>query len=748
MSGSLRNQENNVQHMIENTSLDAKLEDVVITHSGSIVYPARLVRSISNSLEGNLPRATSTDDSARKTNISFTAATNSMKLPLTTSWNDEGYGSWEEPSLMIVHASNDPFPGNSEITDTSHLPRTSHALELPPLQMKISPIISSDTFPILPNMQSVDTLHYSPQFSYLFDKSDCDAVKGKPSNTVLGMQPSFQQTIDKPYPDGTDGHFLSLVSTSYEKHHRLDTYHTIGSSDEPVITSTSLPSKPTRDAVQVQFTRSFAKFSHLLPELLVLVHKYIYALCGSPSTTQRTLYACSRVNKHWYMHSIACLWEHPYLPTESSIIRFAHSCIPPVLIKFNTDAPDSNNTPTTSCISNTSNGFLVRKLDFGRVRLHDPFHSFIFNTVAKYCTELRAVRLWCESLDIFTLQHIVTCSIHLDTLVVTGNLGRWIDVCDFNLKGFVDVVSKLSVLQVDVGFDGDFGRNRLVRLISSNVSSSIRHLRLAGADDDERIMAICNKCPNLQVLLCAWSNITEQCISHMATSIPDLRVLDLRGCQKAVTSAGMHQLLSHCHHLKGIDLSFTSGGDDVLASLIDCTDSMSTIILAGYACSEAMLVRLIKHMGTHLRVLSIAWFGGKFTDTAMAALAASSPFLEKLDIRGCRHISVTAIQFLVEKCKRLTILKLESSVSAVQNADLLAANHIVSSTTPISVSTSISGVISTRQNTLPIPTASRRRFGHRTQRLSAEEHERRSLLKLLRKRFPSDELVRLEETIM
>ncbi|EGF77745.1 expressed protein [Batrachochytrium dendrobatidis JAM81] len=132
----------------------------------------------------------------------------------------------------------------------------------------------------------------------------------------------------------------------------------------------------------------------------------------------------------------------------------------------------------------------------------------------------------------------------------------------------------------------------------------------------------------------------------------------------------------------------------------------------------------------------------------MAALAASSPFLEKLDIRGCRHISVTAIQFLVEKCKRLTILKLESSVSAVQNADLLAANHIVSSTTPISVSTSISGVISTRQNTLPIPTASRRRFGHRTQRLSAEEHERRSLLKLLRKRFPSDELVRLEETIM
>nr|KAJ3407037.1 hypothetical protein HK105_003444 [Polyrhizophydium stewartii] len=480
-----------------------------------------------------------------------------------------------------------------------------------------------------------------------------------------------------------------------------------------------------------------AKTSRFVPELLAIVLKHVRAVSGSPAEAQRTLHSVCLVNRHWHSCAVGALWEQPFLASDTSIAKLAAACIPPsVCPPLSTSlrlqlalsplemqpARPSHADRDAASPKAASLGRLVRRLDLSRVRLHEPSDSSVLATLATYCTRIRMLRIWCESLDIFMLQRLATCSRHLDTLVIAGHLGPWIEVGDTSLAGLVGVVSRLRVVQIDVGFDGDSGRNRLARLVAASVGPSVRHLRLAGADDDERVMSLCDRCPNLEVLLYGWANLTPRAVHHIAARTPNLRVLDLRGCQKAVTPAAMHDLALKCTRLESVDLSFTSGGDGVIASLAEHAANLHTAILAGYTCSEQMLIRFVARVGARLRVLSIAWFGGVLTDAGVLAIAKHCPNIEKLDVRGCRQVSEAALRTLIAAASRLVVLKLEGP------GGWEAATPAAAPPAP--------------------PTAVQRRHRRASAPATAAQHadvSRRLFLLDLKRRFPSDELVRLEE---
>ncbi|KAH6581918.1 hypothetical protein BASA50_009663 [Batrachochytrium salamandrivorans] len=716
-----------------------------------VVVPAdrMSLTSSSNSVwqdQGKRPHISSYDVPS-EANSTESSKENSSDTLTTESWRDEGYGSWEEPSPMIERTSFDPDASTHATRDQCILyPRTFHTTMLP-----ISPLPRTDKSLNIPDklIAALQPLPY--RFSHSSNGA-CTIGRRNPSLFAIHGESSRKQTIIEDGNESENKYVgLSLMLKAYPEQNVPFTYppewpsggYSISdnSSSEisSVIKSVDFPKIP---------NSSIRKYSIFLPELLCLVHKFTRVISPCPRSAQRTILSACLVNKHWYECSMSMLWEHPYLASENTVLKFANSCNSsphPFIPEINHIHTGSSTRDSFSDLSLRKNGSLVRKLDLGRVRLHDPTHSSIFAILAAQCTSVRAVRIWCESLDIFTLQRLATCSPFLDTLIISGNLGPWIDVCDSSLVNFVHVLSTLRVLQVDVGFDGDSGRNRLSRLISANVGPSMRHFRLAGADDDERVMDICGRCPNLEVLLYGWGNITDRAIIHISTLVHNLRVLDLRGCQKAVVPHAMQLLFSRCRHLESIDLSFTSGGDEVLISLIQYSHTLRTIILAGYSCSESVLLHLIERMGVSLRVFSIAWFGGKFTDSALAALVSSCPLIEKLDIRGCRHVSVEAIQSLVDKCKRLTVLKLEGpgswdvtdpipSITADADRAVLATSFASSPTLAISSST--------------LTPSNHRRTIHRFRPITAIGQERRTLLKTIRSKFPSDELVRLEESII
>ncbi|KAJ3288040.1 hypothetical protein HK104_008354 [Borealophlyctis nickersoniae] len=377
----------------------------------------------------------------------------------------------------------------------------------------------------------------------------------------------------------------------------------------------------------------------LLPELLRIV---LAMLDDSDSSLyrQRTLAACCLVNRYWHGVATGALWQAPELLTEHAFDRFVKGCI----------------LSSRGASVKHGNGIFVRRLDLNRIRLHEPTHTPLLRVLASACTTMRSLKLWCEQLSMHTLQILALASPHLDTLVVAGHLANWHDTA---LHSFTTLLSRLHTIQIDVGFDGDAGRARLARLVSTNVGPTLRHFRMAGADSDTRVASITRRCPNLQVLLYGWSNLTESALRTVASTLPDLRVLDLRGCQRAVTPLSMDALVLGCPALESLDISFTSGGDAVIHSLVAHASNLHTLIMAGYACSEPALVRLLHYRGAQLKVLSLAWFGGNMTDATVRAMAKYCTRLEKLDLRGCANVSEDALRGLVEGCGKLRVFKLE-----------------------------------------------------------------------------------------
>ncbi|KAI8922868.1 hypothetical protein BC831DRAFT_404480 [Entophlyctis helioformis] len=140
------------------------------------------------------------------------------------------------------------------------------------------------------------------------------------------------------------------------------------------------------------------------------------------------------------------------------------------------------------------------------------------------------------------------------------------------------------------------------------------------------------------------------------------------------------------------------------------------------------------------------------TDATVEAMARHCPNLEKLDIRGCRNVSEAALRALVDNCPHLSVLKLEgpggwettSSLAPMRPSRSVLSSSISSATMSSSSASSMASM-SVPSSPSPLPPRSRR---PPRVVLSQAELSRRAFLNELKRRFPSDELVRLEESVL
>ncbi|TPX57364.1 hypothetical protein SpCBS45565_g08218 [Spizellomyces sp. 'palustris'] len=396
--------------------------------------------------------------------------------------------------------------------------------------------------------------------------------------------------------------------------------------------------------------------SQLLPELLTIILSMvkdetdelaldhaatpIWPLCNRRTTRQRTLASCALVNRYWNAVTTPVLYSSPDLPTESTLYKFIRTCTYHIY------------TPHMSPTMHT------KSLNLLRLRLHEPTHTQVLLTLAKTCSNIHTLKVWCERLDIKTLTILLESSSRVRTLILQGHIGSYPAE---DPQALQDSIRKLHTIHIDVGFDGDAGRSRLAGLVSRCSGPQTSYLRLSGGDTEEHIASILETSGrSLRTMLYPWSNLSPASLLHIAQNAPNLRTLDLRGCLHAVTACTIRTLLQNSPHLHSLDLSFTSGGEPVM-EVLTASQNLHTLILSGYKqTSERTLANLLMHL-PKLKTLSLAWLGTAVTDEVLQILTKRHDSrLEKLDLRGCPCVSEQGLTALVEGCTALRVLKIEA----------------------------------------------------------------------------------------
>ncbi|KAI9104815.1 hypothetical protein DFS34DRAFT_214656 [Phlyctochytrium arcticum] len=396
---------------------------------------------------------------------------------------------------------------------------------------------------------------------------------------------------------------------------------------------------------------------------------------------QRTLAACAAVNRYWNSVATPILYAAPDIPTEPVLDCFMRTCL---LYSSSMDEMDccSAEEEYQHGLHGTMDGFspravvdddtlqlqtrtgnkthsptrFTKRINLLRLRLHEPTHTSILLTLGKSCRNTHTLKLWCERLDITTLSTLLYSMPHLHTLILQGHIGSYPPTDPPILH---HSIHHISTIHIDVGFDGDAGRSKLANLVAASVGPKTTYLRLTGGDSESHLKSILGRTGSaLKTLLYPWSNLSADSLLLIAQHTPQLRTLDLRGCLHAVTPTTIRTLVLNAPHLHSLDLSFTSGGEDVLLALTSAP-SLRTLILSGYKqATELSLITLLSHL-PNLTTLSLAWLGTAVTDRVLRALTVYCPHLQKLDLRGCPAILESGLRGLADGCSDLRVLKIE-----------------------------------------------------------------------------------------
>lgn len=400
--------------------------------------------------------------------------------------------------------------------------------------------------------------------------------------------------------------------------------------------------------------------TYLLPELLRIIFATL-DVTATPHVRQKTLASCALVNKYWNQVATPTLWSNPDLISEHHISLFVKG----ILLSsraMNISSNLNNRYPQT-------NATYIRTLDLTKVRLHEPTHTKELQTLAKTATRFRTLKLWCEQLSLSTLNSLTSTSPFLGTLVVAGHLSTAYTP-SYETYELSQTLATLHTIQIDVGFDGDAGRSHLAHLVSTSTGRSLRHLRMAGADADKHTKTLVQNSPHIHTLLYAWSNLTLTGLTYIST-LPALRVLDLRGCQQAVTVKSITHLFQSCP-IEKIDISFTGGGNAILDVLTEYGPRLDTIIMAGCAVTPASMHKFLYKRGKNLKSLSVAWCAS-LDSTLLQTIGKHCKNLEKLDVRGCA-VHEKGLRQLVVACIGLRVLKLEGASDSANEVESVGEN--------------------------------------------------------------------------
>jgi F-box/leucine-rich repeat protein 2/20 len=180
---------------------------------------------------------------------------------------------------------------------------------------------------------------------------------------------------------------------------------------------------------------------------------------------------------------------------------------------------------------------------------------------------------------------------------------------------------------------------------------------------DAAIMELANKSSSnaLQSLKLAGKNITDGSIKSLAAQCPNLRDLELFGCE-SITDASVHFLARSCTQLQVLNLTQCKNISDAAFSILNsepgllsnlqCLDlTRCTKVGDEGVCSVAQSCR-------GLVSLNLTSCEG-VTDVAINAIANSCEYLRTLILGKCKKVTDASVLELVQRCRSITVLDLQ-----------------------------------------------------------------------------------------
>jgi hypothetical protein len=286
----------------------------------------------------------------------------------------------------------------------------------------------------------------------------------------------------------------------------------------------------------------------------------------------------------------------------------------------------------------SSFGYLIKYLDISHIQFQEPNDFKTLKFLSENLPQLRRLNLWIEHFNWDTLEMLICCSQELTSFGLKGQLGHWYPTP--SLERLPKAIQKLTTLDIDITGNGS---KAFIPFLFNNIGPNLLSLRIMGIlnlDFYDCSSTISHKSKKIQYLLFSWAGLHTTSIINLADNLAFLTSLELRGCVDAVTRESINYLLTKCTRLIALDLSFTKGHDDVLKVLSHAANPFVSLILAGYNCSENILLQLIELKGSALLKLSVAWLDFAMSENLVKAIYFNCKYLQELDMRGCRAVTL------------------------------------------------------------------------------------------------------------
>lgn len=138
---------------------------------------------------------------------------------------------------------------------------------------------------------------------------------------------------------------------------------------------------------------------------------------------------------------------------------------------------------------------------------------------------------------------------------------------------------------------------------------------------------------HLVALLLPYTRVTDDILLHFAMSSPGLEVLGLNGCH-SITAVGVIAITTRCPHLRVLQLRCCGRiGDSVVLAVAARCPQLQELDVAGHK---------------------------DVTDVSVVTLALSNKNLRSINLMNC-SVTHTAVRALLQHCKKLSVLKVDSS---------------------------------------------------------------------------------------
>ena len=199
---------------------------------------------------------------------------------------------------------------------------------------------------------------------------------------------------------------------------------------------------------------------------------------------------------------------------------------------------------------------------------------------------------------------------------------------------------------------------------------ALEDLQISNHSDSNTILSMLGLyCPRLKHVHIVDVACTNDDFVSMCQGCPLIESLHL-GDIYALTDVSIQSLAYNCHSLNKLHISNNDKlTDDSMCTLFTACTHLTSVELSGLRhITDKTILTLIKN---HPQLRTLNLYNARLTDHCILALAIHCPYIEHIELRKIKNLSVETIIQISRYCKHIHTIKLDSCIKCHDNAAII-----------------------------------------------------------------------------